>query len=211
MLNIDKDKFRPGQRWIQERGSKELKDYEPTFDFNEVYTIDNIEEKKGWDGYIDRDGKFYPTKPTLYESWNGSCNLHSDYADEYLYFIEKIDPDEVIRHLEKEGKITGWRLRGPKDYVVNIMGWVSMGYSRFMGNFVVVPEPEYNNMVLTQAQKDLAKKMYEMNGFEMADYYRKFEDKEVELTPSELAELEQWKALYSDEEEGITAAEEILD
>jgi hypothetical protein len=165
--------------------------YEYSFDFNDFLTLENIEEAKDWDGYIDPKGRFFRTKPNYSDYWMGSFNLHKDFAYDYLREIEKIDDvDEAIKEGLKTGKIKDDWLNGAKDYIVHVLGWVSIGHSNITEEvYTCVPQQQYCGLKPNEIQKRIALKIYEMNNYDMKDYFYRFDGIVPELDEEEIQRI----------------------
>jgi len=148
--------------------------YEYSFDFNDFLTLENIEEAKDWDGYIDPKGRFFRTS-----------NKKIDYA------IEKIDDvDEAIKEGLKTGKIKDDWLNGAKDYIVHVLGWVSIGHSNITEEvYTCVPQQQYCGLKPNEIQKRIALKIYEMNNYDMKDYFYRFDGIVPELDEEEIQRI----------------------
>jgi len=172
-----------------------MDNYNSQFNFQEYFTLKNIEDVIGWDGYIDPKGRFYLTKPNNANYWNGSYNLHADFADDYLRIIKKInDIDYTIKEGIKNGRIKDSFLMGAKDYLVNVLGWVSIGYSNYQNEvYTCVPVENYCGLKPTKQQKEIAFKLYQLNNYDMDDYYFKFEGKIIELSNEEIQNINKFK------------------
>jgi hypothetical protein len=115
--------------------------------------INDIES--GWDGFIDKEGNFYKTKPIGAGWYNGTANCHMEFAIQYLKEQGiKVDKDE-------------------KDYMINTMGWCDYGHYVLSGRGVAVQKPKK----LTKEQEKTLFKLFELNKDDMT-YYFNLLDKE---------------------------------
>lgn len=139
---------------------------------NKDTSKEDLDRVNKWDGWIDREGKFYPTKPRYAQNWMGSSNLHRDWADEYVGYELQADPDDEIRKLEEEGKLERRELSGCKDYIVHVAGWVSFGYSLFFNGrvYLQTPNPDYVGVRVTKEQVEAVRMVLELNGDDMGVY-----------------------------------------
>lgn len=79
------------------------------YKLSEVTEPDQIQHTlAGYDAFIDPEGNFYGTKPSVLDYWNGSYNYHSDWAYEHLHAKQ----------------IT--YAASAKDHLVKNMGWISV-------------------------------------------------------------------------------------
>lgn len=184
-----------------------MESYKTPFDFNKFYTLQNIDEVSGWDGYIDTEGNFYITKPNSIDYWMGSFNLHADFADDYLTIVKGIDSiSSVIREEIKSGKIKDDCLYGAKDYLVHVLGWVSIGHSNITDEvYTCVPSEEYCGLKPTEIQKQVALKLYEINSYDMRDYFYKFDGIMPEYTEEDIKRLNR---MYGIEDEEVEVVED---
>jgi hypothetical protein len=169
-----------GKRYLQMPDGKFI-DYKSDFNFDMKFTLETLGDYAHWDGYITPDGCFYTTKPSYTDYWNGSYNCHQDFADDYVYCVlgnEEIDSTvkELVKQLEERNKDEWYRINGAKDYVVEFLGWVSIGHSNMTGEvYTCVPHKEYFGHKVTEIQKKIALEIYQANKYNMKDYFWKFD------------------------------------
>lgn len=126
---------------------------------------DKIEE--GWDGFIDPNGNFYPTKPVGINYWNGSFNVHKDCAEVY---VEKNYPNwkiESKEHPESDNIIN------EMDYLIMVKQWMS--FTNIDGRFYF-STPTFDNKKITKKQKETVFKIFKINDYPMDVYFETFED-----------------------------------
>lgn len=110
---------------------------------------------KGWDGFIDKEGNFYKTKPIGVSWYNGTAYCHMEFAIQYL--------EEQGITLEKEDE---------KDYLINVLGWCDYAHYTLTDLGVNVQTPKK----LTKAQEKALFKLFELNKDDMTYYFKLLEN-----------------------------------
>ena len=108
----------------------------------------------GWDGFIDREGNFYKTKPIGVGWYNGSANCHYEWAYQYIK-EQKIEMD-------KDNK-------DAKDYLIHRMGWCDISHLKLISNDVHVQKPLKG---FSKEQEKTLFKLFELNNDDMKKYYK---------------------------------------
>lgn len=117
--------------------------------------IKDEKEWKEWDGYIDLEGRFFQTKPSMVDYFMGSYNCHAEWAEVYL-------ENKNINYLE------GDNLRDTaQDYLVEVMGWVSVGFMSSMEEPHLCFEKSW-----TKHQENTLFKIFQLNEWDMKWYYK---------------------------------------
>jgi hypothetical protein len=122
---------------------------------SDPFDITPHEPIAGWDGFIDREGKFYTTKPIGKGWYNGSANCHGDWACQYL----------------RENNITLTlkdNIHDEKDYLIYELGWCDMSHFIILENDINITEPR---MGFSKAQEETLFKLFELNNDDMKKYY----------------------------------------
>ena len=170
-----------GKRYLQ-KSDGSLVDYKSEFDFDLKLTLETLGDYAHWDGYITPDGYFLPTKPSHTDYWNGSYFCHRDYADDYIYCVlgnEDIDKTirESERKVQEKYKSEMYYLNGIQDYVIEYLGWVSIGHSNLTKKvYSNVPHRDYFGHQVTEIQKKIALEIYKANDYAMDDYFLTFDE-----------------------------------
>jgi len=153
--------------------------YLSVFELNPAKTDEEI---IGWNGYVDLEGNFYKTKPLGISYYNGSSNLHRDWADAYMLSIGYEDY-EIPKNVIINGQTQ--HIYGCQDWLVYGEGWVSCTFdSECVGIHLNIKG--YNSKYLTKAQKEILFKIFKLNNFPMEDYYRYCEDIDFKVNDNEI-------------------------
>lgn len=103
----------------------------------------------GWDGFIDKKGNFYATKPIGVSWHNGTAFCHNEFAIQYLEENQiKTDKD-------------------PKDYLIYDLGWCDYSHMILSECGVDVNKPKR----LTKRQEETLFKLFELNKDDWKEYY----------------------------------------
>jgi hypothetical protein len=143
------------------------------FDDEEV-VVDNEEDTKrsplkGWNGYIDRNGRFYGSSPFGCSYWNGSFFAHEDWAREYL---SKLGVDiDSLKFKDSDNPFYGryggnFPVADAKDYLTEELGWTAVSASTFFGleSYVFAPQSDGGSSI-TQEESDTIRRWLEENDF----------------------------------------------
>jgi len=103
----------------------------------------------GWDGFIDREGNFYKTKPIGASYYMGTAFCHMEFA---------------IQYLKEQGITTEG---DEKDYLIDKLGWCDYAHMVLSGIGVSVNIGEK----LTKQQEKTFFKLFELNNDDMKKYY----------------------------------------
>ena len=117
---------------------------------NDDFDTSPTEPKGGWDGYIDREGYFYPTKPIGIRWYKGTANCHYEWAVQYL----------------KENNIE--YSIDAKDYMIDVLGWCDISHLTLVSSTVYVNIPR--NKGFSDRQAETLKKIFELNKEDMSKY-----------------------------------------
>lgn len=131
-------------------------------EFVDEFDLEPGQPVSGWDGYVDPKGNFYTTKPSGIGYYQGSFNLHADWAD--AHYLAK-----GIRENELRGKIVGdIEILKTMDYLIYADGWVSCTFN--LGDRIYIQVP--NKERLTEAQRKTVFSLFEINKYPMDVYFR---------------------------------------
>ena len=148
----------------------------------ELMPVASLDKAIGWDGYVDKSGRFYKTKPTGVTQWNGSANLHRDFAE--AYYLAKGIPEHAIPK-----KIQGFEheIYNAEDYLIHNEGWVSCNFD--MGNEIYILPPRFDVTRMTKAQKDTIFKLFQLNGYPIEKYYKECEPELEPISDNEIPNI----------------------
>lgn len=138
--------------------------------FLSQFDLESIELKdaKDWDGLVNKDGRFYATKPTGLTYWKGSSNLHRDFAEAY-YLSKGIPEYNLPKHVEGYD----YEIYNALDHLIHVDGWVSCNFS--LSGDIYISLPQHDSNKLTKSQKETIFKLFLLNGYPMEKYYEECE------------------------------------
>lgn len=139
-----------------------------TQDINKDFDTTPIKQSdipEGWEGFVDKEGNFYKTKPIGARFYLGSINCHSDFIDQYI----------------EENNIKIPKGMYPKDYIIKELGWCAYGHSLYLGVYVNTPKLFDDNKKITEKQKISLLTLFELNNDDMNYYKRSVEEKYLDI------------------------------
>jgi hypothetical protein len=145
----------------------------------ELEPIIDLDEMKGWNGYIDTKGNFYRTKPIGVLYYNSSANVHDDWGEAFMLrhgYNSSDLPREVKIGTETE------RIYGGKDWLVHGEAWISCTFgSEFisLSETICIMYKGYDTRNINSAQKNTLLQLFQINNLPMECYKKILEDSEV--------------------------------